>query len=127
DAFVRVVGRLHHLRDQNAFDAYLRRAVVNLAKNYFRHRATERAFLHRTRVPEETAGPEARLVERHAAIAALGKLSSRQRAAIVLRFYEDLPEATVADILRCRRGTVRSLVTRGVQTLRVELERNPDA
>ena len=48
DAFVRVSGRLAHLREGGAFDAYLRRAVVNLAKNHFRRRAVERAFLERT-------------------------------------------------------------------------------
>ena len=49
DAFVRVSGRLAHLREGAAFDAYLRRAVVNLAKNHFRRRAVERAYLERTR------------------------------------------------------------------------------
>src|SRR6185503_20716782 len=41
DAFVRVSGRLAHLREGGAFDAYLRRAVVYLAKNHFRRRAVE--------------------------------------------------------------------------------------
>lgn len=127
DAFVRVAGRLHHLRDPRAFEAYLRRAVVNLAKNHYRRRAVERAFLLRSHAPEAMAGPEGRLIERYTVIAALGKLTQRQRAAIVLRFYEDLPEDDVAQILRCRAGTVRSLVTRGVQTLRTHLEREPDA
>ena len=46
----------------------------------------------------------------------------RQRAAIVFRYYEDLPEAQIADILGCRPATVRSLVSRGLETLR----RNPE-
>jgi len=52
---------------------------------------------------------------------ALGRLSKRQRAALVLRFYEDLPERQVAEILRCRPGTVKSLVSRGLETLRNEI------
>ena len=52
---------------------------------------------------------------------AMGKLSDRQRSAIVLRFYEDLSETQTAEILRCRPGTVKSLVARGLQALRGEI------
>jgi RNA polymerase sigma-70 factor (sigma-E family) len=127
DAFVRVSGRLTHLREGGAFDAYLRRAVVNLAKNHFRRRAVERAYLERTRPEAATAGHEHPYVEREATMAALARLPQRQRAAIVLRFYEDLPEDAIAEILRCRNGTVRSLVTRGVQALRADMKRYTDA
>jgi len=122
DAFVRVAGRLAHLRAPEAFDAYLRRAVVNLAKNHFRRRAVERAFLARARPVDRVAAPEGAIVERHAVVAALGRLSERQRAAIVLRYYEDQPEDAIAAVLRCRPGTVRSLISRGVATLRDELD-----
>ena len=47
EAFIRFVGRLHSLRDPGAFDAYLRRTVINLSKNYFRRRALERSDLER--------------------------------------------------------------------------------
>jgi len=127
DAFVRVSGRLAHLREAAAFDAYLRRAVVNLAKNHFRRRAVERAYLERNRPEAAIAGHEHRYVEREATMAALARLPQRQRAAIVLRFYEDLPEDAIAEILRCRNGTVRSLVTRGVQALRADMKRLADA
>ncbi len=127
DAFVRVSGRLAHLREGGAFDAYLRRAVVNLSKNHFRRRAVERAFFERTRPATVAAGHEQHLVEREATMAALARLPQRQRAAIVLRFYEDLTEDAIAQILRCRNGTVRSLVTRGVQALRADIQRYTDA
>ena len=45
DAFVRLVGRLRHLREPNPFGAYLRRTIVNLATSHFRHRRVERAYL----------------------------------------------------------------------------------
>jgi RNA polymerase sigma-70 factor (sigma-E family) len=48
----------------------------------------------------------------------LGVLSERQRAALVLRFFHDLPDAEVADALDCRVGTVRSLISRALTTLR---------
>jgi RNA polymerase sigma factor (sigma-70 family) len=127
DAFVRVVGRLGHLRDPGAFDAYLRRAVVNLAKNHYRRRAIERRFLSRSTAPEPVPAPEHQLVDRQTIVVALGRLSERQRAAIVLRYYEDLSEDAIAQILRCRPATVRSLIARGVHLLRGELLEALDA
>src|SRR3954471_7343674 len=48
DAFVKLAGRLVHLRDPGAFDAYLRRTVVNLANSSFRRRRVEREYLRRS-------------------------------------------------------------------------------
>jgi RNA polymerase sigma factor (sigma-70 family) len=53
---------------------------------------------------------------------ALLRLPERQRGAIVLRFYEDLSDVQTAEVLRCSPGTVRSLVSRGMKTLRSEFE-----
>jgi RNA polymerase sigma-70 factor (sigma-E family) len=118
EAFVRFVARLHYIRDRHAVDAYVRQTIVNLSRNYFRRRAVERSFLERQareRQPEHL-DPD---VSTHQAMrAALLGLPVRQRAALVLRYYEDLPETQIADILRCRPSTVRSLVSRGLQALR---------
>jgi RNA polymerase sigma-70 factor (sigma-E family) len=127
DAFVRVVGRLGHLRDPGAFDAYLRRAVINLAKNHHRRQAIERRFLSRSTTLGDVPNHEPQLVDRRAIVAALARLSERQRAAIVLRYYEDLSEDAIATILRCRPATVRSLIARGVQSLRGEFLEALDA
>jgi RNA polymerase sigma-70 factor (sigma-E family) len=126
DAFVRLAGRLVHLRDPGAFHAYLRRTVVNLSNSHFRRRKVERAYLERAKgaaaVAQGAVWSSGRSVEdREDLWRALGTLSGRQRAAIVLRFYEDLPERQVAEILRCRPGTVKSLVSRGLETLRNEI------
>jgi RNA polymerase sigma factor (sigma-70 family) len=51
----------------------------------------------------------------------LAALPRRQRAALVLRFYEDLPDADIAEILGCAIGTVRSSISRALTTLRTEL------
>jgi RNA polymerase sigma factor (sigma-70 family) len=56
--------------------------------------------------------------ERLAIWAELGQLSERQRAAVVLRFFHDLPDAEVAQVLDCRVGTVRSLISRSLSALR---------
>jgi RNA polymerase sigma factor (sigma-70 family) len=53
--------------------------------------------------------------------ASLLGLPHRQRAAIVLRYYEDLPEKRVAELLGCRPGTVKSLLSRGLASLRAEI------
>jgi RNA polymerase sigma-70 factor (sigma-E family) len=127
EAFARLIGRLRHLRDPDAFEAYLRRTIVNLATSHLRHRAVERAYLEREgpRAPSEGRDPDVATYEsmRRALLA----LPERQRAAIVLRFYEDLPERQIAEILRCRPGTVRSLVSRGMAAMRIDLRGDDDA
>lgn len=56
----------------------------------------------------------------------LQRLPARQRTAIVLRIYEDLSENRVAEILGCRPGTVRSLVSRGLAELRIHVRSDGD-
>lgn len=124
DAFVRLVGRLRHLREPNAFGAYLRRTIVNLATSHFRHRRVERAYLERlAAAPTVVANANDELDE--TMHRALLELPRRQRAAIVLRFYEDLSDVQTAEVLRCSAGTVRSLVSRAMKGLREELEGVP--
>nr|MBA2437814.1 sigma-70 family RNA polymerase sigma factor [Acidimicrobiia bacterium] len=53
---------------------------------------------------------------------ALAMLNPRQRAAIVLRYYHDLPEAEIARLLSCRPGTVKSLLSRGIERLKGVIE-----
>jgi RNA polymerase sigma-70 factor (sigma-E family) len=127
DAFVKVAGRLGHLRSPEAFYPYLRRTIVNLSKNHFRHRAVERAYVSRAEsgdVPMD--GAEGRVVAHESMRRALLELPPRQRAALILRFYEDLPEERIAEILECRPGTARSLVSRGVAALRTSPEVRED-
>jgi RNA polymerase sigma-70 factor (sigma-E family) len=121
DAFVRLAGRLVHLRDPGAFDAYLRTTIVNLSRSYFRRKRVERLYLERARAGPALASPSRSIEDQEELWQALGRLSPRQRAAIVLRFYEDLPEGEVAKILQCAPGTVKSLVSRGLGKLRNEI------
>lgn len=118
EAFARTAARLAFLREPDATWQYLRRSVVNLAKNHYRHRDVERAWLA-TQDPRVThAHVEEDAVAHVAMRRALLDLPARQRAALVLRYYEDLPEDEIAQILGCRPGTVRSLVSRGTAALR---------
>ncbi len=126
DAFVRLAGRLVHLRDAGAFDAYLRRTVVNLANSHFRRKRVERMYLGRSAAEPPVFGHEPDTGRRDELWNGLQRLPVRQRTAIVLRIYEDLPEQRVAEILGCRPGTVRSLVSRGLAEMRVHVRSDGD-
>jgi RNA polymerase sigma-70 factor (sigma-E family) len=119
DAFIRAYGRLAHLRSEDSFAPYLRRTVVNLARMQFRRRAVERRYLARQPVEpsvvHQDSEPDDKLQT------ALAGLPYRHRAAVVLRFYADLPDDEIAEVLGCTTGTVRSLISRGVAGLRTAL------
>jgi len=66
-------------------------------------------------------------VDRDIVWRAVLELPIQQRTAIVLRFYEDLAVDDIASVMRCRPGTARSLVSRGMASLRSQLERSIDA
>ena len=123
EAFLRCLRRFAHLRTPGRFDVYLRRAIVNLHLSAMRHRSVERTWLVRegTReVHRVTQQPD--VVARHDMWRRLQSLPSRQRAAIVLRYYEDLSEHETAQILHTSVASVKSLVSRGMGALRTELE-----
>jgi RNA polymerase sigma-70 factor (sigma-E family) len=118
DAFVRLASRLLHLRDPDGLEPYLRRTIVNLTNANFRRRKVERRYLERQAVLPQPIRTDPDITERDAVWAVLRALPTRQRTAIVLRFYEDLSEAQTAEVMRCRPGTVKSLVSRGMAKLR---------
>lgn len=126
EAFIKVAGRFRHLRDANAFDAYLRRTVVNLCTSHHRHRRVERDYVAReaSRPPASVAPPD--IGDRDELRAALATLPLRQRAAVVLRYYLDLPEQQVAQTLGCSVTAARSLVFRAMETLRAQISRGDD-
>ena len=113
DAFVRVHARWARVESPTS---YLRAAVVNACRSARRRARLERSVAARS----------------HAAVAsldadelfdALAALPYRQRAAIVLQYYEGLSQAEIAGVLACREGTVASLVHRGLEQLRRVIER----
>ncbi|HEU5224982.1 MAG TPA: SigE family RNA polymerase sigma factor [Actinomycetota bacterium] len=120
DAFVRVLGRFRDLRNKDAFWWYLRRTIVNLSSSTFRRRRVERGWLASQRA-DEAAPADGDVGERDRLRHALMKLRPEQRAAIVLRFYEDLSESDTAEALGVPLGTVKSTVSRGLERLRKAL------
>jgi len=121
EAFVRMFGRFRDLRNPEAFGAYLRKTVVNLSRSHFRRVKVERAYAARQTVAPAAMWPD--LGDREEMWQALRRLTERQRTAIVLRYYEDLSEAQTAEAMRCPTGTVKSLVSRGIERLRKEMAR----
>jgi RNA polymerase sigma factor (sigma-70 family) len=109
DAYLRVRDRLDTIDHP---EAYLRRAVVNGARDWLRR--TEREHRHQATLrPGTTLPPEVDEMW-----VALSKLPERRRTALVLRYYEDLRLEDVADALGCKLGTAKSLVHRGLASLR---------
>lgn len=120
DAFVAISQRSAMVDSTDVFAAYLRTTVLNLARMHFRHRAVERRYLRRHHETPDVAplADDTLYIEMRQS---LFRLPYRQRAAIVLRFYEDLPELEIAELLGCRPGTVKSLLSRGLVSLRTEV------
>lgn len=112
DSFTRLYERWSDVQRPGA---YLRTSVLNACRGYHRRRFRERSHFTDL-VPDEVS------TETPAVLDALARLPYRQRAALVLRFYEDRPERDIADALGCRPATVRSLVHRGLMTLRKAME-----
>jgi RNA polymerase sigma-70 factor (sigma-E family) len=121
EAFIKLAGRFLHLRDQIAFDAYLRRTIVNLSRSHYRRVGKERAKAARLAALRQPDIASSDVVARDPIERALVRLSARQRAAIVLRFYEDMSERQTAETLGCRPGTVKSLISRSLEILRTEI------
>lgn len=114
DAFVRLHGAWNRVYEPRA---YLRRAVVNACHSHHRRRGVERRHASAVEPMTSTALGADELAD------ALDALPYRQRAALVLRFYADLSDIDIAAALRCRPGTVASLIHRGLEQLRRVIER----
>ena len=102
-------------------EAYVRKIIVTTHVSWWRRRG-RRSEEPTNRLPERPCGTsEMDLVDdRDAVWRALGRLPARQRAVVVLRFFEDLTEAQVAGVLGCSVGTVKSQTSRALAKLRVD-------
>jgi RNA polymerase sigma factor (sigma-70 family) len=118
EAFIRSAGRFAHLRRPDAFDAYLRRTVVNLCRTRFRRGRVEREWLSRQDPRELVERPAFDPDVRDQIWRAVGRLPWRQRAAVALRYYEDLSLAHIGEVLRCSDRAAEALIARALVTLR---------
>ena len=107
-----------HWSELESPDAYVRRAVVNQARSRLRQVGRDRDKADRFgRAAPLTVG----MPEVDDLWDALRCLPDRQRMALVLRFYQDLPVAEIARLLDCRLGTVKSLIHRGLARMSQEV------
>lgn len=101
--------------------AYLHRTVVNGCHSRMRRRKNEASKLAILGTPSEIQQP-AMPVETAEIWESLNSLTQRQRTAIVLRFYNDMTTVATAEAMGVRPGTVKSLVHRGLEQLRKEIQ-----
>lgn len=98
--------------------AYVRRSLINCFVNQRRRPASREYAMEAVPdhgVPDLAA---ARLADRDEIWTLMRDLPERQRAALVLRYFHDLPDEQIAGALSCRAGTVRSLISRGLAAMR---------
>jgi len=127
DAFVTLYRRWPWLHDKDSAKAYLRSAVVNGSRLALRRRYSAKNVLRRV---QEERGPEAPSPEtltllgeqRREVLDALAELPIRQRQVVLLRYYAELSEREIADVLSISRGSVKRHASRGLTALTQVLE-----
>jgi RNA polymerase sigma-70 factor (sigma-E family) len=124
DVLIRAYERWRQIGVMDHPESYVRKMVVNEYLSWRRRSwrlvpAGAGADVDRRSIPDHAPG----YAERDALLAELGRLPRRQRAVLVLRYYEGLPDAGIAEVLGCAPGTVRGYASRALAALRVEMTR----
>lgn len=116
------------LRIEGDPEAYVRRILVNTHASWWRRRW--RSELPSDVLPEPPptgdGDPHGRLHERDQLWSALHRLPVRQRTVLVLRYFEDLSETEIADVMGCSLGTVKSQASRALAKLRLDATLTPE-
>ncbi|MFI1761796.1 SigE family RNA polymerase sigma factor [Streptomyces sp. NPDC020800] len=113
------------IEDHRALDGYVRRALLNTRTSQWRKRRVDEFACDELPEPEPVSGgedPAERQALHDAMWRAISRLPARQRAMVVLRYYEDLSEAQTAEVLGVSVGTVKSAVSRALGKLREDPE-----
>ena len=123
DAFAATYERWGRLRDTNAVLAYLQRSVVNGSRSRLRRRGVARRGTRTLSVvPAPSAAEEAESrADVDAVRRAIAGLPARQRQVLVLRYYLDLHEAEIAEVLQVSRGSVKAYASRGLDAVEAAL------
>jgi RNA polymerase sigma-70 factor (sigma-E family) len=121
DSLVRVLPRWDHLRERAAADAYVRRTITRQYVSWQRQpwrrdELASSALPETATAPQDSSAPAPDDAERLWDLVLA--LPAQQRAAVVLRYYEQLSVAETAAVLGCSTGTVKSNTSRGLAALR---------
>jgi RNA polymerase sigma-70 factor (sigma-E family) len=126
NALASMVVSWRRIQDLSNLDAYVYRSLVNARRRWWRRRWTGEIPVGE--LPDEPSGDDVGRVDRYTdLLAVLRTLPPRQRAVIVLRYFEDLSEAQTASILDCSIGSVKSQASRGLVAMRAVLQNEADA
>lgn len=123
-ALLRALRRWSRVRD--APDAYVRKVLVNLSRDWIRNRRRRPREVPAPPDPESLGGHERdvdgvmdhQVVVHQVVVQALAQLPRQQRAVVVLRYFEDLSVDQTAELLGCSAGTVKSHTSRALSRLR---------
>lgn len=127
EAFIRVHAARRRVREPEKTLAYLRQTVVNLSRSTLRRRILGLRLLPKP-MPDMASAEEGAYdaLERDQLRTALRGLQRRQREVLVLRYYADLTEAQVAEVLGVSVGSVKAYGSRGLAALRILMEGSHD-
>jgi RNA polymerase sigma-70 factor (sigma-E family) len=118
DTLVRLYPKWHRVEAAAAPVAYVRRSLANAFVNQVRRPASREVAVDIMPERPYATDPMDQLADRDEVWTLLRFLPARQRAALVMRFFHDLPDEEIAAALGCRTGTVRSLISRGLASMR---------
>jgi RNA polymerase sigma-70 factor (sigma-E family) len=122
EVLTRAYSRWDRIGGLDRPDLYVRKMILNEYLSWRRRSARQIPVGAGSLEPASAVSDHAeQYIEREALLAELGKLSRRQRAVLVLRYYEDRGDAEIAELLGCSPGTVRSHASRALAALRVDM------
>jgi RNA polymerase sigma-70 factor (sigma-E family) len=113
------------IQDRGALDGYVRRAIVNTHISWWRRRRVQE--YPTDELPDQAVADHASSSDLQETLReAVDRLPERMRAAVLLRYYDDMTEAQVAEVLGVTLGTVKSTVARAVAKLRIDAHLWPE-
>jgi RNA polymerase sigma-70 factor (sigma-E family) len=123
EAFTSVFAKWSNIRKPERIDVYLRRSVINQSRSTIRRLYAERKANSKHAVTGEATSlePQSELLD------VVLRLPWRQRSCVLLRYYEDLTEREIGEILDCSIGTVKTHLSRARRSLEVTLREDQKA
>jgi len=122
EVLIRAYSRWDRIGCLDRPELYVRKMILNEFLGWRRRSSRQIPAGGAALEPVSTAPDHAQeYTEREALLAEIGKLPRRQRAVLILRYYEDRGDTEIAGLLGCSPGTVRSHASRALAALRVEM------